>query len=63
MKAGKHTDNRKNWNKKFIRAKKSNAPERLLPGSWGNEFDKDEWQWKSSHIDLKIRTGIKCANL
>ncbi|MEO5675256.1 MAG: hypothetical protein ABIQ74_11480 [Chitinophagales bacterium] len=37
---------RKDWDKKFRRAKKNVKQNKLLLGSWGNEFDKSEWEWK-----------------
>jgi antitoxin MazE len=37
---------RKNWDKQFKKVKKSNKPEKLLLGSWGNDFDKNGWEWK-----------------
>lgn len=37
---------RKDWDKKFIRAKKTMKQNKILLGSWGNEFDKSEWEWK-----------------
>ena len=40
------TSRRKNWDKQFRKAKGNRKPEKPILGSWGNDFDKNEWEWK-----------------